>query len=120
MVAAHVPRQFAFAVSVFLIGEGLWELFHPMVFGVFTTNSLHGGIHVVLGIVGLIAAARGHASSFLTFLGVLLLLVGVLWFIPATRNLPTNLVAVNRAVAIFNVILGAVALLMARDARRRV
>ena len=118
MVPTHVPRQFAFIVSAFLLVEGIWELFSPAVFGVFTTNQAHGAIHIVLGIAGLAAAAKGAARGFLTFLGVLLLAVGILWFVPATRHIPEDLINVNRAVAIFNVILGAVSLMMARDARR--
>lgn len=120
MVAASVPRQFAFAVSVFLLGEGVWELFSPTVFGVFTSNPAHGVIHIVLGLAGFIAAAQHHAGGFLTFLGALLLIVGIIWFIPATRHIPEGILNVNRAVALFNVILGAVALLVARDARRHV
>ena len=118
MVAAPVPRQFTFVVGLFLVGEGIWELFSPVVFGVFTSNQLHGAIHIVLGLCGLAAAAKGHASAFLTFLGALLILVGVLWFIPATRRIPEDMLNVNRAVAVFNVILGGVSLLVARDARR--
>jgi hypothetical protein len=120
MVQSHVPRQFAIIVSCFLIAFGIWELFSPVVFGVFSTTPVHGGIHIVLGIAGLAAASKGHAAGFLTFLGAVLLLVGVLWFIPATRSYPSDLIAVNRPVAIFNVILGAVSLMMARDARRHV
>lgn len=120
MVAPFVPRQFAVVVSAFLIVEGIWELFSRVVFAVFTSNPVHGVIHILLGVVGILASAKGHAAAFLTFLGGLLLVVGVLWFIPATRDLPENLLNVNRAVALFNVILGGVALLVARDARRHV
>ncbi|HUR56109.1 MAG TPA: DUF4383 domain-containing protein [Opitutaceae bacterium] len=118
MVPTHVPRQFALIVSAFLLVEGIWELFSPVVFGAFSSNQVHGVIHIVLGIGGLVAAARGAARGFLTFLGVVLLAVGILWFVPATRHIPEDVINVNRAVAIFNVILGAVSLFMARDARR--
>ena len=120
MIKAGIPRQFALLVGAFLIVEGVLELNHSTVFGVFATNTTHGVIHLVLGIVGLLAALKGRASQFLTFLGALLLLVGVLWFIPPTRSMPENFFNVNRAVAIFNVILGGVSLLVARDGRRHV
>ena len=119
MLAKPASRPFASIVSLFLMGEGVWELFSPMVFGVFASNPLHGAIHIALGILGLLLATRGHAPGFLTGLGILLLAVGVMWFIPLTRSLPEDLLNVNRAVAIFNVILGGVSLLVARDARAR-
>ena len=111
-------RSFALLVGVFLLIEGVWGMFSSVVFGVFTTNVTHAVIHLVLGLIGIGAALRGHAPAFLGFLGVLLLLVGILWFIPATRHLPTDLFNANRAVAVLNVVIGGIALGMAKNARR--
>ncbi len=118
MISASVPRHFTGLVSVFLIIQGIWELFSPEVFGVFSANTSHGIVHLFLGIVGIVSATIGRAVEFLLFLGTLLLIVGVMWFVPGTRHLPEEIFNVNRAVAIFNVTVGAVSLFVARDARR--
>jgi hypothetical protein len=114
-----IAGKFALALSTFLIVMGVWELFSPVVMGAFSSNVAHGVIHIALGGFGLFAAMRGHASTFLTLAGALLLIVGVLWFIPATRHWPSDTLNVNRAVAVFNVIAGGVSLGMARNARRQ-
>lgn len=67
-------------------------------------NALHGVVHILLGFVGVFTALRGGARKFCLFLGALLLVVDLLWFIPATNGLIVGLFNVNRPVAILNLI----------------
>ena len=51
---------------------------------------------------------------------VLLLAVGVLWFLPPTRDTIANILAVNRPVAWVNVVIGAISLVCAGSGRERI
>lgn len=108
-------------ITAFLLIEGIWGLFSPVVYWVLTTNRTHAVIHIVLGIAGLIARQRGAIKSYFGFLGSLLIVASGLWFLPSTRSLPQDLLNVNLAVAVLNLILGIVALVIAftENARRR-
>ena len=112
--------RFAIVIGVFLLVEGIWGIFSPVVFGVLTTNMLHAAIHIVLGLVGIWTGTKGSASPFLMFLGVLLVAVGLLRFVPVAGDLLVSLLNVNVAVACFNIVVGAVSLLMARSGPRPV
>lgn len=104
---------FALVVGAFLLVEGIWGLSSPVVFGVLTTNLLHAVIHIVLGVIGLWTGLRTGARRFCLFLGVLLVVVGALWFVPGVGSIITSLLNVNAAVAYLNLGVGALALVLA-------
>ena len=106
--------QFAMVAGIFLLIEGIWGHFSPVVFGIFTTNALHAAIHVVLGLIGIATAMKSGARTFCLFLGVLLVAVGALRFVPVAGDLILSLLNVNTAVAVFNIVVGAVAIMIAR------
>jgi len=108
----------ALLISIFLITEGIWGEFIDVIFGVLTTNRIRASIHILLGLIGIITALKGGARMFLVVVGAIILLVGVLWFIPTTSSLMVDLLAVNRPVAILNTIVGIVALLVGLSDRR--
>jgi hypothetical protein len=107
-------------VGAFLLVEGLWGFFSPVVFGVLTTNTLHAVIHVALGVVGLWVGLRSGARTYCLWLGVLLVAAGALWFVPVVGSIITSLLNVNAAVAYLNLAVGAVALALAFTARQQV
>lgn len=104
---------FAIFIGAFLFIEGIWGLTSPVVMGVLTTNTTHALIHILLGLVGMVTGIRGRARGFCIFLGVLLLAVGVLWFLPGANEIIVRFLNVNRAVALLNIVVGAVALILA-------
>lgn len=108
-----ISSRYAMIVGAFLLIEGVWGLFSPVVFGVLTTNLTHAVIHIVLGIVGIWAGLKGRARGFLLFLGVLLLAVGILWFVPGIRELIVSILNVNQAVAMVNIAVGILSLVIA-------
>lgn len=110
-------RLFAILVGAFLLIEGVWGLSSPVVFGVLTTNTLHAVIHISLGVIGVWVGLRTGARTFCLFLGVLLVAVGALWFIPVAGSIITSLLNVNAAVAYLNLGVGAAALVLAFLAR---
>ena len=106
---------FAIVIGAFLLIEGILGLGSDVVFGVLTTNTTHAWIHIVLGLVGLGVGISGKARHYCLFLGVLLLAVGVLRFVPGIGGMLVNLLNVNYAVAVFNIVVGIVALVVGRS-----
>lgn len=108
---------FALLVGAFLLVEGVWGLSNPDVFGMLATNTLHAVIHIALGVIGICAGLKSGARKYCLFLGVLLVAVGALWFIPVAGSILTSLLNVNAAVAYLNLVVGSVALVLAFAAR---
>jgi hypothetical protein len=107
-----VADIFAILVGLFLVVEGIWGLTSHVVFAVLTTNETHAIIHLALGILGIITGAIGRARGFCIFLGILLLAVGILRFIPVTGDFIVRVLNVNIAVACLNIIVGGIALIV--------
>ena len=101
---------FAIIIGAFLLIEGIWGLFSPVVFGVLTTNATHAIIHILLGAAGIGAGLAKKARGFCIFLGALLLAVGLLRFVPGAGDLIVEILNVNAAVAFLNIVMGAVSL----------
>lgn len=104
---------FAILIGIFLLIEGIWGEFSDVVFGALTTNRIHATIHILLGIIGIYTGLKGGAKGFLTFLGILLVVVGILFFVPVIGGLIVSILNVNQAVAIFNIIVGIISLIIA-------
>lgn len=113
-----LSRRFAMLLGAFLLIEGCWGLFSPIVFGVLTTNTLHAVIHIVLGIAGILAGRSGAARNYLLGVGALLLVVGILRFVPGASDLVVSLLNVNLAVAYLNIAVGLVSILIGYSAPR--
>ena len=110
--------QFAIIVGAFLLIEGVWGLFSPVVFGVLTTNLTHATIHIVLGLVGIWTGVKGGSRQFCLFLGVLLLAVGILRFVPGAGDLLVTILNVNAAVAYVNIAIGIASILIALSSKQ--
>ena len=104
------PSIFALLAGMFFLLEGTWGLFSPVVFGMLTTNPLHAGVHIVLGVFGLMLGLRGTTRDYLLILGALLICVGLLRFLPPASVWMEELLNVNSNVAVLNLVLGAVSL----------
>lgn len=110
-----------FLISAFLLLEGVWRLFSPVVYGILPTNRAQAFIHLVLGVAGFVARRRGAIKGYFGFLGSLLVVVAVLWFVPVTRDVPEGLLKINLTVAMLNFAVGLIALAVAvtENGRRR-
>lgn len=104
---------FAVSLGIFLVVIGFAGLFDPLVFGIFSSNFLHAFIHLVLGVTGIYTGLRNHARKFSLYVGILLLVVGVAYFIPNLGELVVKAFNVNHAVAVLNIVLGIAAILFA-------
>lgn len=104
--------RFALGIGLFLFVQGVWEFFSPVVFGVLTGNVLHGMIHIMLGVIGVLLGWAARARGFCLFLGVLLIVVGGLWFVHGPKELIVRLLNMNQPVALLNLVVGAVSLVL--------
>ncbi len=104
---------FAIIIGIFLLVEGVWGEFSDVVFGALTTNRVHATIHILLGIIGIYTGLKGGSRAFLTFLGILLIVVGILYFVPVAGGLIVSILNVSTTVAYFNIAVGIVSLIVA-------
>ncbi len=109
---------FAILIGAFLLIEGIWGLTSDVVFGVLTTNRTHAIIHILLGLIGIATGLRRQARGFCIFLGILLLAVGILRFVPGASEIIVSILNVNIPVAWLNVVVGAAALLVSLGGHR--
>ncbi|CAN5199601.1 hypothetical protein BH09BAC2_BH09BAC2_19470 [soil metagenome] len=104
---------YAVILGIFLVIEGFWGFFSPVVFCVLTTNILHAFIHLLLGVTGIYLGLRGWARKYSLYVGILLLVVGILYFIPGADELVIKLFNVNTDVAYVNIFIGIISILFA-------
>lgn len=105
-LTSNAASSFALIVGIFLLMEGVWGLLSPLVFGILTTNLPHAVIQIALGFAGVWVAMKPGARGYSLLVGWLLLAVGVLRFIPSADELVVDLLNVNPAVAILNIVVG--------------
>ncbi len=109
---------FAIIVGLFLLIEGIMGLSSPVVFEILSTNRTHAVIHILLGLTGIGLGAKGMARGYCIFLGILLLVVGIFYFVPGVCEIIVEILNVNQAVALVNIVIGIVALLVAYMPRK--
>ncbi len=100
-------------IGILLIVQGIYNLVNPPFLGVFTSNSLLAILHILLGIGGVWTAFKGGTYFYSIFLGIFLLIVGILYFIPPARLVMVDIFNVNAPVAWLNLLFGVVSLLVA-------
>ncbi len=101
-------------ISLFLFGEGVWGFVNPPAYGFLPINPLRAGIHLVLGIIGLLVLRTGQVRGYLKVVGTIVLLVGLGWFLPVTGDIIRSLLAVDRNGALVDIAIGVIALLASR------
>lgn len=113
MKSGSLINQYILLLSIFLLAQGVWGLFSETVFALLTTNLNLAIIHISLGITGIILSIRHRAYQFSIFLGIVLLVAGILYLVPATTSIMAGLLNLNNMGAVVNVLDGSFALLAA-------
>lgn len=75
---------------VFLLIGILGFLFYPnsgAIFGIFDVDVLHNSIHLITGIIALIAVFTGWSRLFNQIFGIVYLLIGIIGLIPGLNNI---------------------------------
>jgi hypothetical protein len=116
MNTAKIYHWFALVLGIVFIVIGILGLIfdtnHGALLGIFSLNLVHNLIHVIFGILGIIAAYTHWPRLYARIVGVIYLIVGILGFIPALApgGLLLGLVEINLADNILHVIIALVAL----------
>lgn len=113
MKSSTLLSVFSVVIGFFFIAQGIWGLQSDVVFGVLSTNRTHAFIHIIFGAAAVITGFLRRARLVCLALGFILILVGILRFVPGTDTLMIELLQVNRPVAFLNLLLGSVSLLLA-------
>ena len=82
-------------------------------FGYLSTNVLHAAIHLLVGVIGLVAGIRQTARGYCTIVGLALILTGILYFLPYTGQHMGGLFNMNTSQGNLNLFLGVIAVLVA-------
>ncbi len=80
--------------------------------GIFGVNAVHNAVHLLFGVLGIIAAFTGWSRSYLQGVGVIYLLLGVLGFVPglyAGNEMLLGIVHINLADNLLHLTLGGIA-----------
>jgi len=103
-------KQFAKWLGIILLVVGLWGLFNGSMLMWFQVNSAHNWVHILSGIIGLLAgltAAGAYAGTYNKIFGVVYLLVGILGFVGVAALV--DLLMLNTADNVLHVVIGVVA-----------
>jgi uncharacterized membrane protein HdeD (DUF308 family) len=104
---------YAILIGVLLLIQGIWNLIDPPFLGIFTSNLLHAVIHIILGLAGIWYGRKGTAFGYCLFLGILLLAVGILYYIEVVGKILEELFNLNTPVVWLNIGIGLLSLFMA-------
>lgn len=80
--------------------------------GVFGVNALHNAVHLLFGVLGIIAALAGWSRPYLQGVGAIYLLLGVLGFVPALyagHEMLFGIIHINLADNLLHLVLGGAA-----------
>lgn len=117
MERIRIASVYTILLGLFLLAEGIWGLSSKIVFQVLTTNTTHAVIHIALGVLGLWMGIIRRPRNYCLLVGLLLLTVGVLRFVPGLDQWTIELLNVNFAVAYLNIGIGIFSILVAAFAR---
>lgn len=107
-----MTKQISMVLGIVLTIVGLWGYFSGgVVLGVFAVDGLHNTIHLVSGVIGIMAARRGetYAQKYLKFFGVIYALVFLLGLFPSGGRI-LGLIVTNTADNILHLVIALLAL----------
>ena len=107
-----MTKQISMVLGIVLTIVGLWGYFSGgLVLGLFAVDGLHNTIHLVSGVIGILAARRGetYAKTYLKAFGVIYALVFLLGLFPSDEKI-LGLIVTNAADNILHFVIALVAL----------
>ena len=116
MDTAKIYRTFALVLGIVFLLIGILGLIldttHGALLGLFSVNLIHNFIHLIFGILGIVAAFTNWPRLYARIVGVVYLIVGILGFIPALApgGLLLGLVEINLADNILHIVIALAAL----------
>lgn len=92
-----MSKSLAMVLGVVLLAVGVLGLVNNPVLGVFAVDTLHNAVHILSGIIGIVAASKGktYARLYLIIFGIVYAAVAILGFMIPGKVL--GLIVVNAA-----------------------
>ncbi len=109
---AEVQKTYALILGIVAGVIGIWGLFSQSILGIFGVNVLQSIVHIITGAFGIYVGTKGEGPGFNGSVGWVALLLGVLWYIPATAALLVSLLNVNAATTYLHLVVGVLSLLV--------
>lgn len=113
MRKAGMLRIVTLLIGFFFLIQGISGLFSNEVFGWFTTNSFQASLQIIVAIAAFIFFAGKNYRLFLKFLGIILILVGLIWFWGIGGDWLIRIFNINKPLAILNLVVGLIVLVLA-------
>jgi hypothetical protein len=114
----QLVKWWGIAVSAFLVIVGMLGLFTESI-GPLPTNRVHAlGTNLAVGLVGFAFARFDAEDVFVLLVGIGMLVLAVLGFLPQTQPWLYTTLHMNRAESVFEAISGVVSLTLWLNARR--
>ena len=110
---ADVQKTYAMIIGAVLVLLGLVGFVNHPILGIFGVNVAQDVLHLVGGALILWLASKGSAKPTNMWVGVVALVVGVLWFVPAvggTGGLLDQIFAINANISYLHIAVGVVSL----------
>lgn len=113
-MAIHLRTLELYAVIIggFFLVLGTSNLIDPPFLGIFTSNRLHAFIHLSIGLSGVWTGFKNRSHPFVLKLGILLIIVGVLFFFDPTKAWVADFFFMKLPVVWLNIIIGATSLVV--------
>lgn len=113
MRKAGLLRIVTLIIGIIFLILGISGLLSNEVFGWFTTNSFQACIQILIAVAAFVSFAGKNYRPFLKFLGIILMLVGLIWFLGIGGDWLVRIFNINRPLAIFNLVIGLIVLVLA-------
>lgn len=110
---ADVQKTYAMVIGAVLVLLGLVGFVNAPILGIFGVNIAQNVLHLVGGALVLWLATKGSAKPTNMWVGIIALVVGVLWFVPAVGGaggLLDSIFAINAAISYLHIAVGVVSL----------
>lgn len=111
--SGKINNIFSVVIGAFLLLAGIWGIYSETVFSVLTTSITYAILQIMFGVMGIILGLKKHAKGYCIFLGLLLIAIGILRFVPVAIHYVIDAFNINRPAAYLNIALGIVALIVA-------
>lgn len=111
--SGKINNIFSVVIGAFLLFAGIWGIYSDVIFNVLTTSFTFAIIQIMFGVLGIILGLKKHAKGYCILIGLLLLAIGILRFVPGAVHYVIDAFNINKPAAYLNIALGIMALIVA-------
>lgn len=105
-----MQKSYALILGIVLTLVGIWGFFTDSILGLFSVNTLHSTVHLLVGLVGIYAGTKTDGKMYNMVFGWAYGALGVLGFIPFVSDIIMGLLSTNTADNVLHLAIGIVSL----------